>query len=233
MLQVALAPTRTPLCGAGCAVPLDFYSAALLADVGETDLQRGAAEPARPRPRPLDEGDRVCAQEVVEQGRVLVLEALQAVEVEVGDRHPTAAVALADREGRRGDRRGDAEGAAGAADPGRLSGGRGAGEEDDVARLQARGDAGAEGFGLGGTRRFHDLFPLLLLRLHPKNPSWSLGGGGVVPPSSSASASSSALGTGPGSGRCSSSGIVAKSARSVSFTAGVRSAAAGWNSGSR
>ena len=103
----------------------------------EPDLQRRPAEPLRPDRRPLDEGDAVGAEVVVEQGRVLALEALQPVEVEVGDRQAAAAVALADREGRRGDRLLDPERPAGAADQRRLAGPDLAADDDDVARRAA------------------------------------------------------------------------------------------------
>src|SRR5690349_14387393 len=116
MLQVGLATTRARSRGTWCGASLALYSAAPPVHVRRPHLQCRAAESALPRPRPLDEGDGIGAQVVVEQRRVLVLEALKAVEIEVGDRHPPALVALADREGGRGDRRGDAEGAAGAAD---------------------------------------------------------------------------------------------------------------------
>ena len=81
---------------------------------------------------PLDEGDRAGGEVVVEQGRVLAGEALEAVEVEVGDGQPPAVVALADREGRRGDRALDPERPAGAADQGRLAGADLAADDDDV-----------------------------------------------------------------------------------------------------
>src|SRR3954447_16149153 len=149
MLQ-GLSPARTRSTRAGCARPLDFYPAPRLPRMREAQLQRRPAEPLIPRPRPLDEGDSVGTEVVVEQRRVLVLEVFQAIEVEMGDRHPPALVALADREGGRGDGPGDAEGGAGAADQRRLAAAELAGEEDQVARLQPLGDAGAERFGLLG-----------------------------------------------------------------------------------
>src|SRR3954471_684903 len=167
MLQTRRSPTRTRSIHVRCADPLHLYPAALLAYMRESHFQGGTAELTLARPGPLDEGDPVGAQVVVEQRRVLVLKALQAVEVEVGDRQPPAHVALADREGGRGDGAGDSEGAAGAADQGRLAGAELAREEDDVARPQALGDTGAERFGLGGALR------LDYLGAHPKNPSWS------------------------------------------------------------
>src|SRR6201999_63146 len=54
-------------------------------------------------------------------------------EAEGGERRPAARVAAADREGRRGDRVGDAEGAGGAADQGRLPRPEVAADDDDVA----------------------------------------------------------------------------------------------------
>src|SRR3954467_7032388 len=111
MLQTRRSPTRTRSLHVRCAPPLHLYPAALLAYMRESHLQGSMAELILARPGPLDEGDPVRAQVVVKQGRVLVLEAPQAVEVEVGDRQAAALVAPADREGGRGDGAGDAEGA--------------------------------------------------------------------------------------------------------------------------
>ena len=148
----------------------------------------------------------------------------------MGDPDPVAAVALADREGRRGDRLLDPERATGAADQRRLAGPDLAGDDDDVAAAEAARRARApERFGLGGA----SWLSRRRSALSRTCPIWSAGGGGVEPPSASSSAISSALGGGTGGGPASRSGIVAKSPRSVSFTAGVRSAAAGWKSGSR
>src|SRR3954468_2132211 len=133
MLQTRRSPTRTRSIHVRCADPLHLYPAALLAYMRESHLQGRTAELTLARPRPLDEGDPLRAQVVVEQGRVLVLEDLQSVEVEVGDRQAATRVALTDREGGRGDGAGDPEGAAGAADQRRLAGAEVAGEEDDVA----------------------------------------------------------------------------------------------------
>ena len=97
MLQVGVASTRTPSSRIRCARGFNFYPAAFLAGVLEPDPERRSAEPPLPRPRPLDEGDAVGTEVVVEQRRVLVLEAPQPVEVEAGDRQPAALGALADR----------------------------------------------------------------------------------------------------------------------------------------
>lgn len=99
MLQVGVAPTRTPSTVIGCVFPLDFYPAPLLPLVRQTHHDRGAAEAVGAGVGPLDEGDAVRPEVVVEQRRVLALEVGEAVEVEVGYREAAAAVALADREG--------------------------------------------------------------------------------------------------------------------------------------
>ena len=148
----------------------------------------------------------------------------------MGDRQAAAAVALADREGRRGDRLLDAQRAAGAADQGRLAGPDLAADHDHVARPQARGDAGAQRFGLGRG---------VALAAAPRQPnmsSWSAGGGESrarrrprVRPRRSPRRSAAGAGGGPASRP----GTVARSPRSVSFIAGVRRAAAGCSSGSR
>ena len=61
----------------------------LAAEMGQADREHAApGEPRLGHRRPLDEGDRVGVEVVVEQRRVLVLEPAEAVEVEVGDRQP-------------------------------------------------------------------------------------------------------------------------------------------------
>ena len=98
------------------------------------------ASSALRRRRPLDEGDRVGAEVVVEQRRVLALEARRAGRGRGGRPGPGRRLALADREGRRGDRRLDPERPAGAADQRRLAGADLAADDDDVTRAEARGD---------------------------------------------------------------------------------------------
>ena len=153
MLQAAFAVPEhdlTPLAAAIAALPVDLDRRALAARVLEPDLQRRPAEPLGPGRGPLDEGDAVGAEVVVEQGRVLALEALQPVEVEVGDGQAAAAVALADREGRRGDRLRRSPSARQAP---RISVVLPAPTSPQTTTTspgpQALGDAGAERFGLG------------------------------------------------------------------------------------
>src|SRR5680860_1277704 len=215
-------PLQTRLSRRRCAAPLDSPSVAV--EVSEAELQHPA--PGKPRlchRRPLDEGDRAGVEVVVEQRRILVLEAAEPVEIEMGDRQATA-VAPTDREGGRGDRALDPERPAGPADQRRLARAQLAADDDHVAGAEAGGDPRAGGFGFGSGAA--------LDRLHaqPNMSSWSAGGcGGPGAGASSISSGADAPGGGPASSRGSSS----KSSRSVSFTAGVRNAAAGWKSGTR
>jgi hypothetical protein len=67
--------------------------------VTDLDAARYALEPGLRGARPLDEGNGLGRQIIVEQGRVLQAEVGEAVEVEVRDRDP-AAVGVADGERR-------------------------------------------------------------------------------------------------------------------------------------
>ena len=69
----------------------DLDPPAILAAMGERDAQARARELALGVRRPLDEGDPPRAEVVGEQVRVLLLEARQAVEVEVRDGQRVAA----------------------------------------------------------------------------------------------------------------------------------------------
>src|SRR5204863_6587394 len=119
--------SRTPIRGTG-----DRDSPPVAAGMLHRDGEVGL-EDAGSRLRPLDEGDRVVGQVVVEKSRLLPPQVLEAIEVDVGDRD-SAAIAGPDREGGRGDGPGDAELAAGAAYEGRLPRAQLARDEHDVAR---------------------------------------------------------------------------------------------------
>src|SRR5262245_47875773 len=138
---MAASPSETHLFPGRCAgrMPnLDLPPVA--AEVGETDPQQMTPRQLRLRHRrPLDEGNGLGVEVVVQQRRILALEPTEPVEVEVGDRQPPA-VALTDREGGRGDRPLDSKRPAGAADQGRLPGPEIAAEEDDVAGAEPGGD---------------------------------------------------------------------------------------------
>src|SRR5689334_6663976 len=221
MLQ-ARTPPQTRSFAGRCGGQLDLAPvAASVAEANGDDTVLGEARGGDVGP--LDEGDPGRVEVVVEQRRFLFVEAAEAVEVEVGDGKAAALVALADREGGRGDRAGDAKRMAGATDQGRLAGAELAAEDDHVAGTKAIDEAGAKRFGLGGRAGRDDLAPGPGRLAHPKKSSWSAEGSGCS--STSASSSGSSLGTGgPIASR---PGKVAKSSRNVSLTAGVRSAAAG------
>src|SRR5262249_40967200 len=159
-----------------------------------------------PRLRPLDEGDRVGGEVVLEQRRVLAVEATEPVQVEVRDPGVAATVALADREGRRGDRLLHAERPTGAADERRLAGAELARDDDHRAGRQIGGDPRSERFRVlrgGGDET-----------AHPNMSSWSSRATGSAFSSSSSTGSSRCWG---GSWE-SRPEIVAKSSRKVSLT---------------
>ena len=64
---------------------MSSISRAIAAGVAEARLDGGPPRRRVAARRPLDEGDRVRRQVVVQQRRVLALEAREPVEVEVGD----------------------------------------------------------------------------------------------------------------------------------------------------
>ena len=141
------------------------------------------------------------------------------VEVEVGDRHP-ARVALADREGRRGDRLLDAERPAGAADQGRL------------ARRRARPLTSDDVAGLEAARRARRPAPRSRPRRRSLGGSLSRRGPSCSSRAGREPAARLARPRAPRPERRAAAaraapGSPAKSSRSVSATAGVRSAAAG------
>src|SRR3954470_18423397 len=116
-------------------------------------------EPGLRGPRPLDERDGVRGDVVVEQGRVLLLELGEPVEVEMGDRHAPA-VGVPDREGRRGDRLRDAQRARRAADQRGLAGAELTADQDDVAGTELRRQPLPKRLGLcsAARARFHRPF---------------------------------------------------------------------------
>ena len=122
------------------------------AGVGQRDAHRGRAELRFADLGPLDEGDPVGAEVVLEQTRVLAREAREAVEVEVRDRDLRAAVAMPDPERRAGDRIADPQPARGAAHERRLPGAELAAHEDEVAGAQAARQLRAQRLGLPGVR---------------------------------------------------------------------------------
>ena len=109
---------------------------------------RGARQGALGPLGPLDEHDRTV-EVGLDRSPVGLGHAGKAIEIEVRDRHAPL-VAMPDRVGRARHGLRDAERPAGAADERRLAAAELAGDEDDVARLEARGDARGERLGLLG-----------------------------------------------------------------------------------
>ena len=211
-------------------------------DLAEVARLRGSIAPpapdarvARDRPRATRRRRSSRAQIVVREGRVLALQIGEPVEVEVGDGQAAGAgVALPDREGRRGDRLLDPEGPAGSSDQRRLAGADLAGDEDQVPGLEAARDPGSERFGLGRAERDKCRRLALAGRLSRRGPAGRRGRRRRPRRPVARPRLGDLLGARQrrrGAAREQRRAGVAKSARSVSFTAGVRSAAAGWKSG--
>jgi len=132
--------------------------------VPDLDAPGDLLEPGLGRARPLDEGDGIRRQVVVEQGGILVAQVREAVQVEMGDGQATS-IGVPDREGRRGDLVGDAERPAGATDQRGLAGAEVAADQDDISWPEAGGEPLTDRLGL---RR-----AVGVLGQPPNRPIWS------------------------------------------------------------